>query len=781
MKKSVLIAKANLKKTKGQAVTIIVLTLLASMLLNIWLMLSMDYKQNFNRYHNKLHAEDVVVSVDRTNDRMLDFLEEKFSLEEEIEEYELTTTYQMVTSFDINNGSLNTCVFYINESSVLNKSIGKTEFVKRDASYTSGIFLPMIYETKTTSIGNEITLTIGSHKVTYTICGFFNNLMYGSHNCGLCMFILTDDKYEEFSRERYANESILCSIRLADGVKSDEYESSIMRVISTAAPSALVYSNSYSLVAQSRYVSQLICTSIVSAMAIIVILIAVVVIASNIANYIRENMKTIGVLKATGYTTGQLVLSFMVQFLSLAVIAVATGIGFSYGLFPLINGMMISQTGIPYAIHFLFVPCLITILSVTAFVALAVYISTRRIKRIEPITALRSGIETHSFKRNHVPLKKTKLPLNLLLAIKTTCFNIKQNITIFITMIALSLVAVFCTTCVKNVVSNQTLFINMIAGEAADGCINIEARAEADFINRLNRDDRAEKFYLYHSETVQHIDGVQLTATISDDYEKTNNQDIVYAGRYPKFDNEIVIAGKYAKEKGIKLGSNFAISSFGKEATYIVSGFSQQTNTLGKDCFLTLDGFLELGELTNMTYYYDLIEGEDIDAFNKEYQELYGAMINTAINIDSVLNAGAAVYVSLMTLIVVAVLILSILIIAFVLYLLVKNLISNKKKDYGILKSLGFTTKQLVIQTALSFMPAIIISTVIGLIVSSFLINPLMSLLLGGIGIVKCTFVIPIGLTIGAGGLLILVSFVLACLVSIRIKHISAKSLLVNE
>ena len=43
--------------------------------------------------------------------------------------------------------------------------------------------------------------------------------------------------------------------------------------------------------------------------------IAIVVIVSNIINYIQINIKNLGALKAVGYTSGQLVLSFLFFFI----------------------------------------------------------------------------------------------------------------------------------------------------------------------------------------------------------------------------------------------------------------------------------------------------------------------------------------------------------------------------------------------------------------------------------------------------------------------------------
>ena len=162
-------------------------------------------------------------------------------------------------------------------------------------------------------------------------------------------------------------------------------------------------------------------------------------------------------------------------------------------------------------------------------------------------------------------------------------------------------------------------------------------------------------------------------------------------------------------------------------------------------------------------------------------KEKFEGNVNATINVATTIDGAASVYVSLMTIIVIAILVLSVIIIAFVLYLLVRTMLNNKKRDYGILKSMGFTTKQLIMQTALSFMPAIIISTVVGIIISCIAINPLMSLFLSSMGIIKCTFGMPYLFVVFAGIGLMLLAFGIACLLSLKIKKIAPRNLLVGE
>lgn len=768
-----------MRKAKGQTAAIVVLILLAAILLNLWLMLSMDYKANFDRYHDKLNAEHVTLLVDDTN-KVQKFLSQTLESDPEVKEFRLDNCMYMVGTFSYNDGQMNGQFIFMDKQTAISRTIGKAEIVE-ESNLTSGVYLPVLYKSDDYSIGKTIELTIGSHPVTYPVCGFFNSVMMGSHNCALTQIILTRDKYAELEELNYAYQTTLCSVRLNKKTSNLTYEAKIKAIVSESLPNTQMASNCYDIVAQSRYISQGICSAIMSVMAFFVLLIALVVIVSNIINYIQVNIKNLGALKATGYTSGQLVLSLLLQFLGLAFIAALVGAALSYTLFPAINTMMIAQTGIPYAIHFLPLPVIISLIILGGTVALSVWLSARRIKKIEPIVALRSGVQTHNFKKNRVPLEKTRAPLNLALALKTTLSGVKHNITVCITLLVLSLVVVFSGLMTENIIVDMTPFLNLIVGETADSAINVQVETEDDFLEVLNSDSRTEKVYLYNSLNVSHVGGAELMATLCDDFSKVNNQSVVFKGRFPKFDNEIAIAAKYAKEKGFAIGNEIEITANGKTEKYLISGFTQITNNLGRDCLLTRQGYERLGELTSVTYYIKLAEGTDIDAFNEEMKGNFEGNVNTVINVNATIDAAAGVYVSLMTIIVSAILILSAVIIALVLYLLVRTMLNNKKRDYGILKSLGFTTKQLILQTALSFMPAIIISTVIGLIISCLTINPLLSLFFSSLGIVKCTFDIPIVFATIAGIALILLSFGIACLLSLKIKKIAPRNLLVGE
>ena len=269
--------------------------------------------------------------------------------------------------------------------------------------------------------------------------------------------------------------------------------------------------------------------------------------------------------------------------------------------------------------------------------------------------------------------------------------------------------------------------------------------------------------------------------TLSNDFSQVNNQDCCIEGRFPKYDNEVAVGAKYAKEHGIKIGSEITLTVDGSSHAYIVSGFTQLSNNLGRDALLTKSGYERMNSLQSASYYLNLAEETDIDAFHDEVCGKFESSVYATVNIRSILEGTAGIYVTLITVIVIAVLILSLLIVTFVLYLLVRSSLNHKKHDYGILKALGYSTGQLVLQTALSFMPPVVLSTAVGLTVSAFLINPLLAIFLSGIGIVKCTFQIPVDLILLSGIGLILFAFAITCLLSMKVRKITPRALLSAE
>lgn len=203
MRKSVLIARSNLRRAKGQAAAIVVLILIAAAMLNLWLMLAMDYKANFDQYHDKFHDGHVTLAADSDTPEFRAFRTRELEGDSRAAQFRLDPCMHMVAKFDYNSGEVNSEVVFLDKEAALSRSIGRAEIVE-DGGGSSGGYLPLLYKTDKIALGKSIEISIGGNPVTYTVCGFFNSTMMGSHNCATMELIMTKDKYEELEALGYA-------------------------------------------------------------------------------------------------------------------------------------------------------------------------------------------------------------------------------------------------------------------------------------------------------------------------------------------------------------------------------------------------------------------------------------------------------------------------------------------------------------------------------------------------------------------------------------------------
>ena len=132
-----------MRKAKGQTVAIVVLILLAAMLLNLWLMLSMDYKANFDRYHDKLNAEHVTLVIDDPDGEVENFLSTALYGRADISEFRLDRCMYMVGTFPYNGGTMNGQFVFLEKDIALSRNIGRAEIVE-EGDQQSGVYLPML-------------------------------------------------------------------------------------------------------------------------------------------------------------------------------------------------------------------------------------------------------------------------------------------------------------------------------------------------------------------------------------------------------------------------------------------------------------------------------------------------------------------------------------------------------------------------------------------------------------------------------------------------------------
>lgn len=775
-----LLTKSNLRKSRGTSIGLALLILTISLILSMVLIIIFDFQNDINKQKDRLNPADTSMVITSNVDGIdEDFV--KNTLPNDYISYEYTEGLSNHYDVKFAKGTMTPIVFISSFDRIKNRAIEQYEIVLEDTSIKDNyIYLPYHFNTGGgLNLGDDFVVKMPGKDYTYTIKGFINIFNLGSVNNGSIIVILDEEELLSLYDLYPSNKAINIDYKLKEDVNPDKFNNKIAnevkKINSKSILSSVIQSTS---VLNRTYISTVLIVSFVGVSVILVIVIALMLI-NVISNYIRENMKSIGVLKSLGYTSNIIKRSFYLQFLIISILASLLGSALVYTFMPVIGNLLQAQYGMPYHVSFTLLAHVICILFILAVVGLSVLLSTRKINKIEPIVALKDGIEIHTFKKNFCPLDKIKWNLNIRMALKSLFTNIRQHMITFVAIFFLTFSGVIAAVMVENF--GVHLKLSLLTFETCSCAISCDDETKDQLYEYLNnREDVYNNKYLVQI-YVTDDDYSSLLCYIIDDVDKLNNKEVCYQGRLPKYDNEIAVSGKYAKESDVEIGEEITLCYGESEAKYLVTGFVQTTNNSGHEAILSVDAFQHILNLEHSVGYYWVDTTEDINILINDVKEQFGNHILSTLIFEDALSGASTLFRAISMIMLVVIIIITGIVILLVLYLLIKTLIHKKRYEYGILKTLGYTSNDLMLQNAVSFMPSIIISTVISSIISPFIANPYLGIILSNFGIMKCMFNIPVLLVILLGLFQILISFGFALILSRKIKKLEPYSLLMAE
>ncbi|MBQ3408597.1 MAG: ABC transporter permease [Clostridia bacterium] len=783
MKKELLLAKSNIRKGKGITVGLILLIILAAAFFNLVLVIFNDVNKNVNKCAERLNTEDVNIQIAGDISSITDEYIESIINKNNVKDYELLRAnifYAVVTKYG--DGEVTPNIVFEKKDSALNARIGKSEIVEEDNSI-SGIFIYLPYQYHTGgkfNLGDEFKVTILGKEYTFKIKGFINNITMGSYNTGDLLMIVDDDTYNDILVKNNNTYNYLrIKTKVNENVNKAVFGNDFLKTITSKDNTLSVYSGVIDDYIFGRTFIALIIGVSFLAFSLIILVIVFLMLSNSISNYIKENIETIGAIKAIGFTSKNIKVSFMLQFAILSVIGTILGLGLSYLMIPFITGIITTQVGIPYNVVFNPVVAVTTIVTLIAIIIISVLFFTRKTKKIEPITALRDGISTHNFKKNKIPIETSKLPININLAIKTMFINMKQNIITFIVVFFLVFNGVISLIMMQNFSIKPK--ISLLTFELCDGAIFTDEDKDKEVFEYIKSLDHVKNVRLISNESVE-ADNTTLSAYILNNDCSLKNIDVCYKGRLPQYNNEVALSGKYCENYNHSIGDEIEIGVGNQKAKYIITGFIQTTNNNGQEAVIREDGAHQIFKKDfKKLYYFDVDEGTNIDDCLDNIKNRFGDKIGSTVNFQKVIDGSITIFKTISNMMVVAMIAIGVLIILLVLYLLIKTLINNKRKEYGILKAIGYTSKDVILQNAISFMPSIILSVIISCFISSKIANPYLTMMMSSFGIMKATFEVPVTYVAVMGVGFIVISFLFAVLLSRKIRKIEAYNLLRGE
>lgn len=782
MRKELLLSKSNFRKNIGTSIGLFLLITLAAMLVGVSLLLFNDAYPTAAKEAKRLEAGDGIIWVNENLTGIDDsFIEEV--LKNDTKEYQIfkCNGYNNL-SIPFGEGTVAPSITLC-DASAFDKKFDRTEIVCEDKDITKDyIYLPYQFNTSGGfELGDEFKFELDGKTRQYTVKGFTSTTFFGCNNTGLYELVLDDASYKSINDSENVSKAMIISFKLKDNVKATKFKIDLENKFAGKNPATNAWVSLLpDMISGKSFMSLILAVAFLTITTILILVIAMM-LSNCITNYINENMKIIGVLKAQGYISKNIRTSLYIMFVVLAIFGGLLGASLSYALMPVMAQIVIGQMGVPYTASFRPELSIILVVAITIFVFIVSILATRKIVKIDPIVALRDGMSSHNFKKNRVRLDKSNLSIDLSLALKTMFTNKKQNIITFLVTGLLVFISVIGLLMYENFSRNPSLEI--LTFETCGGVVGVDAKSADRAYEFLNKREDLSNIRRIFNMNFTYNGEDRLNTYILDDVSKMNNKDVCYKGRLPQYDNEIAISGKFAVAYGFDLGDEIKMEYGYNSYNYLISGLIQTSNNNGREAVMSEEAAGHLiKDMSAMAkhFWYDCKDKESSQRIIDDFGEEMGEHMVFNLNFYETIEGSLTTFKSISAIMLILVCTISAVVIMLILYLLIKALIHKKRKDYGILKALGFTSRSLIMQTAVSFMPSIVLSIVIFSVLSFYLANPYMTIIMRIFGLMKCSFAVPIPGVILIGAGLAIIAFLFSLFQARKIKNIEAYNLLIS-
>ena len=647
-------------------------------------------------------------------------------------------------------------------------------------TYENAIYLPIVCKYYWDSeLDTEFKCTIGDEEYTFMVAGFFERMMTGGNGVYRYSMFVNEKDYERISANPTSHNNT------AYFIKIDENEDDARVSVRITKELGKKDINTFNIISSDAEFARMhlpdILSSVLIAFSLIAVVVTLLVINFRISNSIEQDIKNIGVQKAIGYTSIQIRLAIILQFALVTAAASAIGISLTYLVLPaweqLIRTEAISVW--EYGIDWL---CIAATAGLLTFAAIAVsFFSTRRINKLQPVTALRQGLNVHNFRKNHFPLDKSKGSLGMLLPFKAIFHWGKQSILLMVMMIAIGFTTAFVIAFGYNAIIDDSRMMRLLSANHENATVFI---TDDDIIPEIAAMEEVEKVYRYNSEMAAAIGDYQVILESTDDYSDFKF-DGIYEGRAPKYDNEIVISGNIKKYMKVELGEEIEVSCGAYTEKFLIVGLTQTTSSMGWGCYITEEARINRLHIPlNYTHLCVALKGgfgsecvDNTDDFITKLKDKYGEKVIGAINIDFTLYEDNSL-LAMMQGIVFVFAVLILLFVTLIINLIIKTVTVRRQHEFGIQKAIGFTSRQIRRQLAMEIMSVSVVGNIIGAILGCYFTNKIVSLIFSRFGVMKADFLVPVSVGIVSVIGLAVFIFAITYLISANIKKISAYKLI---
>ena len=581
-------------------------------------------------------------------------------------------------------------------------------------------------------VGDSITFPIARSggDMSFTVAGFYEDPFMGSSMIGMKGFLINGQDHEEIigmieesGADSLAREGFMLHISQVYGSALTAAQFNALLNENTSLTSYVEFTHSRESISGFMLTLQNVFTSLLLAFVAILLLASMAVLSHSIGSTIEQDYKNMGILKTMGFTSGKLRKIQLLQYFITTLYGMGVGLLLSIPAAGLICTMTVTATGllIPSAL-----PASICLTALAAILLLLmgfVWFRTGTIRRISPVNAIRgTWKKSQESKRAAFPIQKKGLPFWL--ALRQLLSGRRRYMGACLAAVLL----VFFASLIGRV--NAWLGPN---GEGLMDAFNPSDLHIAAQPMRETATRQVEQTIESYTSIIDSYDlampsvsvnGVDMTANVISEPERFH----LLSGQTCREADEVVLTEFVAADLGVSVGDSIIVAGALGSGEYVVSGIYQCANDMGMNIGMNREGYDRIGEESPSiwcTHYFwaDLsLKPEIMQAL----QDTYGGDVylheNSWPGLAGILSAMQALMIFLYAMVILFVLVVTL--------LTAGNLLQAEQRDLSIYRAMGFSSGQLRCSFALRFGMIALLGSTLGTILSAFLTDSLVAMLM---------------------------------------------------
>ena len=612
----------------------------------------------------------------------------------------------------------------------------------------NGIYVPYVCRTFFGfGLGDMLTISSGEWEETFIIAGFTEDVLFGCRSN--IAFDLPQASFRSLQKKTGADcDAAVVMIKTEGSVGG--LANRFSEFVAGRSDGEMFYNTSDINYAEASRSNNLnIYVAVMNAASFIGIAACFMVIWFHMRNTLDKDLKELGTLKAVGYGGGQIVMSYVLQFLFLGLAGGMAGIGLSQCIMPEVIKNIATDIGFVWNTAFLGRAAGRNLLAVLLVIGAVTLFLSRGIFRIRPVEAIQErGKVQLSGRKGGMAMESSPFPVNLSIIFKMISSERIKSILTGVVISVIMCVAGFAVILYVRLVNDEGGMLQVTGTEVYS--VNVQPFRPEDAAEIAMETEGVRKVMLAVEPGSSRLlcdNGVYAALGVYSDYGALENPSL-YAGRYPKHENETAISGNLAEALGKEIGDTIEVSQIFQEAagegTFLIVGLTQGTYTGGMDIYLTMEGLalVDPGAQWQTVHIY-LEEGIDAEEYCSRLEERFLDRISYAGGFERVFYSQLAPIISSVSGVVSFIMAVMFLLVIIMGYFVTNSILLTHKRDFGIMKALGYSNGQIISQTVVTFMLYIAGGSLLGGIALYFGSNAVLAGLFRGMGVYRLTFRFP--------------------------------------